>query len=210
MRIFKSMDNGDTWSVAYTFKKGEVNHIHGLFEDPYSSKLWVATGDDDVACIFGYTEDGFKTFVPQFKGSQQYRVCVPLFKEKEIIYATDSQYEQNYIRSINRETGEVTNLQPIQGTGIYAAMGDWGFAVSTTVEPSRINKDKFSHLWWSKDGNEWIEIDSYKKDCLSKVYFQFGSIRFPSYEKGARSLVFTGRSIKKIDGATALWNERWG
>lgn len=202
MRIFRSIDIGNTWNVAYTFRKGEINHIHGLFEDPYTSYLWVATGDLDTACILGYTKDGFKTFIPLFSGNQQYRACVPLFKENEIIYATDSQYEQNYIRSLNRKTGQITNLQPIQGSGIYAAMGDWGFAVSTSVEPSKVNKDKSSHLWWSKDGHHWVELAAYKKDYLPPIYFQFGSLRFPSFEKGVRDLVFTGRAVCQVDGKT--------
>lgn len=204
MRIFCSKDNGDTWEVAYTFDEGEINHIHGIFNDPYTDRLWVATGDDDVACIFGYTEDGFKTFVKKYEGSQQYRVCVPLFTEKEIIYATDSQYEQNYIRSIDRETGEVKNLQAIQGSGIYAVQNGNLMMVSTTVEPSKVNLDQRSHLWYSFDGHNWKELISFKKDCLPKTYFQFGSIRFPYYESESDYAVFTGRAIRGLDGKTMI------
>ena len=204
MRIFQSRDNGDSWSVAFTFGEGEINHIHGIFNDPFTGKLWVATGDDDDACIFGYTEDGFKSFVRQYDGSQQYRVCVPLFTKDEIIFATDSQYEQNYIRAIDRKTGEVRNLQAIQGSGIYAVQFGNKMMVSTTVEPSMVNKDQYSHLWYSEDGHHWEEIDSYKKDFLPKTYFQFGSIRFPNYEGDSDYMVYTGRALKKIDGKTVI------
>ena len=204
MRIYQSKDNGDTWSVVYEFKNGEINHIHGIFNDPYTGRLWVATGDDDKACIFGYTEDGFKTLIREYKGSQQYRVCVPLFTKDEIIFATDSQYEQNYIRAIDRKTGEVRNLQPIQGSGIYAVQFGNRMMVSTTVEPSKVNKDNYSHLWYSEDGHHWEEIAKYKKDWLPKTYFQFGSIRFPYYEGESDELVFTGRALKGIDGRTVI------
>lgn len=199
MRIFQSKDNGDTWTVAYTFEQGEINHIHGLYQDPYSDKVWVATGDDDEACIFGYTEDCFKTFVRRFEGKQQYRVCAPLFTEKEIIFATDSQYAQNVIRSIDRETGDVKDLCTIQGSGIYAAQNGKLMMVSTTVEPSSVNLDRSSHLWYSFDGHNWKELCSYKKDCLKETYFQFGSIRFPSYEGECPYLAYNGRAVKKID-----------
>lgn len=205
MRIFCSKDNGDTWSVAYTFREGEINHIHGIFNDPYTGRLWVATGDDDKACIFGYTEDGFKTFVKEYAGSQQYRVCVPLFTKYEIIFATDSQYEQNYIRTIDRKTGVVRNLQTIQGSGIYAAQNWKLMMVSTTVEPSAVNKDQSSHLWYSWDGHKWKELISFEKDCLPKTYFQFGSIRFPYYEGESDYLVFNGRALKKLDGKTMFF-----
>ncbi len=204
MRIFQSKDNGDTWSVAYEFKDGEVNHIHGIFEDPYTKRLWVATGDDDEACIFGYTEDGFMTFMKEYSGSQQYRVCVPLFTEDEIIFATDSQYEQNVIRSINRKTGEVKDWQKIQGSGIYSVKNGDLMMVSTTVEPSEVNKDQASHLWYSWDSHNWKELISFEKDCLPKTYFQFGSIRFPHYEGESDYVVFHGRALKKLDGKTVI------
>lgn len=204
VRIFQSKDNGNTWSVAYTFQKGEIEHIHGIFQDPYNGRLWVATGDDDASCIFGYTNDGFKTFVREYSGSQQYRVCVPLFTPEEIVFATDSQYEQNVIRSINRTTGEVKDWQKIQGSGIYAVQNDKLMLVSTTVEPSTVNTDQSSHLWYSWDGHNWKELVSFKKDCLPKTYFQFGSIRFPQYEGESDYVVFHGRAVKRLDGKTMI------
>lgn len=204
MRIFCSKDNGDTWKVAYTFGEGEINHIHGIFNDPYTGRLWVATGDEDAACIFGYTEDGFKTFVKEYGGSQQCRVCVPLFTPDEIVFATDSQYEQNVIRSINRKTGEVKDWQKIQGSGIYAVQNGNLMMVSTTVEPSTVNTDQSSHLWYSWDGHNWKELISFKKDCLPKTYFQFGSIRFPYYECESDYVAFHGRAVKKLDGKTMI------
>ena len=204
MRIFMTKDNGTTWQVAYTFQNGEINHIHGIFRDPYSNKIWVATGDHDECCVFGYTEDGFKTFVRQYEGSQQYRVCVPLFTENEIIFATDSQYEQNYIRSIDRQTGLITNITPIQGSGIYAVQNGKLMMVSTTVEPSTVNKDIYSHLWYSLDGRQWKELMAYQKDIWDKKYFQFGSIRFPDYEVQSNYIVFSGRALKKIDGKSVI------
>lgn len=204
MRIFCSKDNGDTWYVAYTFGQGEINHIHGIFNDPYTGRLWVATGDDDEACIFGYTEDGFKTFVKEYSGKQQYRVCVPLFTPDEIIFATDSQYEQNVIRSIDRKTGKIRDLQKIQGSGIYAAQNGKLMMVSTTVEPSTVNTDQSSHLWYSWDGHNWKELIAFEKDCLPKTYFQFGSIRFPNYERESDYLAFNGRALKKLDGKTMI------
>ncbi len=204
MRIIQSKDNGDTWSIAYTFGDGEINHIHGIFNDPYTGRLWVATGDDDKACIFGYTEDGFKTLIRQYEGTQQYRVCVPLFTKDKIIFATDSQYEQNYIRAINRETGKVTNIQPIQGSGIYAVQNGNLMMVSTTVEPSAVNIDKYSHLWYSFDGHNWKEYISFKKDIWPKTYFQFGSIRFPHYENVSEFAVFSGRALKGFDGKSMI------
>ncbi len=208
VHIYKTMNDGDTWQRAYTFPKGTINHIHGLFNDPYSEKLWVATGDEDSACIFGYTEDGFRTFVAQYQGSQQYRICVPLFYKDFIVFATDSQYKPNVIRKIDRKTGTITDLQEIQGSGIYAVQIGNNAAISTTVEPSIINTDKNSYLWFSPDGEHWKEVLHYRKDIWEKTYFQFGSIRFPIYEVSPElpygHLIITGRALRKLDGKSLV------
>ncbi len=202
VRIFASKDNGDTWATVYTFQDGEINHIHGIFN--HENRLWLATGDDDVACIFGYTEDGFKTLVKAWSGSQMYRVCVPLFVDDKIIFATDSQYEPNVIRMLDGATGRMQNLASIQGSGIYAVANGRAMAVSTTVEPSEVNLDKSSHLWFSIDGKEWKEIVAFRKDCWKATLFQFGSIRFPHYESPSSNLIITGRAIKTLDQNTLI------
>jgi len=204
VHIFQSKDNGASWCIAYTFEEGEINHIHGIFQDPFSNKVWVATGDDDSACILGYTEDNFKTFIRFAYGSQQVRLCQPLFTRDEIIYATDSQYEQNNIISINRTTREIKYLQKIQGSGIYATQNGNLMLVSTTVEPSLINTDQHSHLWYSWNGYNWKELVSFEKDWLPKTFFQFGSILFPNHEDSLQYVIFYGRALKKIDGKSVV------
>lgn len=206
VHIYKSCDNGENWIVAYTFPQGSINHIHGIFKDPYSQKLWIMTGDLDKECIFGYTENGFKTIIPLLDGTQKCRACFPLFYPDKIVYATDSQYEQNVIREINRETGEVNDVCNIQGSAIYGGqMGHLSF-ISTTVEPSTVNRDQNSYLWISDNGQKWHEILKFPKDCWKLTYFQFGSIRFPKFDKNYhdKNLIITGRSLKVIDGSSLI------
>lgn len=206
MNIYKSIDNGESWTISYTFPKGTINHIHGIFNDPYSNKIWVTTGDTDSACIFGYTEDGFESIIPEFQGSQKYRVCVPLFYKDKIVYATDSQYEQNVIRAINRKTGEIKDLCKIQGSGIYALQTGNMALISTTVEPSEINTDLNSFLWLSSDGEYWKQVLHYRKDCWRKTYFQFGTMRFPEYEnsKTISDIIVIGQALKQLDNSSLV------
>jgi hypothetical protein len=204
VNVYKSSDDGQSWQTAYTFKTGEINHVHGIFNDPHSNGLWIFTGDEDQACIAGYTEDDFQTLRVQFSGKQKYRICVPLFRDNEIIYATDSQYEPNTIRKITRDTHQITDLQAIQGSGIYAVDMHNGYAVSTTVEPSTVNLDKASHLWFSANGESWTEVCSFKKDKWKASIFQFGSIRFPHYATNLNTLIITGRAIDTIDQSTLI------
>ena len=47
------------------------------------------------------TEDEFKTLVEVFRGGQDYRSCLLFFYPDFIVFATDSQYQQNFIKSID-------------------------------------------------------------------------------------------------------------
>lgn len=201
VNIYCSDDNAQTWHIAYTFPEGNINHIHGVFFDKYTNRIWVATGDRENECIIGYTENEFKTFVEVFRGGQEYRTCQLFFYKEFIVFGTDTQYEQNVLKKFDRNTLEITTLHEVQGSIIKGGqVGDVAF-ISTTVEPSDVNKDKWAHLWVTKDGLHWEERFKAKKDWLPSI-FQFGTFEFPQYygiEKLER-LYFSGRALKGLDG----------
>lgn len=202
VNIYCSKDNGQSWQIAYTFEAGNINHIHGLFYDKYTNRIWVATGDRENECIIGYTEDEFNIFKEVFRGGQEYRTCQLFFYKDFIVFGTDTQYEQNAIKMFDRKTLEITELQKVQGSVIKGGqVGDVAF-ISTTVEPSKVNTDKYAHLWATKDGIHWEELYKAKKDWLPATLFQFGTFEFPQYygiDKLER-LYFSGRALKGLDG----------
>lgn len=201
VNIYCSEDNARTWDIAYTFEAGNINHIHGLFFDKYTNRIWVATGDRENECIIGYTEDEFKTFVEVFRGGQEYRTCQLFFYKDFIVFGTDTQYEQNVIKKFDRKTLGITELQEVQGSVIKGGQVDDVAFISTTVEPSKVNTDRYAHLWVTKDGLHWVESYKAKKDWLPFI-FQFGTFEFPQYygiEKLER-LYFSGRALKGLDG----------
>ena len=204
VNIYCSDDNAQSWHITYTFPEGSINHIHGIFFDKYTNRIWVVTGDRENECIIGYTEDEFKTFVEVFQGGQEYRTCQLFFYKNFIVFGTDTQYEQNVLKKFDRNTHEITTLQEVQGSVIKGGqVGEVAF-ISTTVEPSNVNKDKYAHLWVTKDGLHWEEKYKAKKDWLPSI-FQFGTFEFPQYygiEKMER-LYFSGRAVKGLDGKTS-------
>lgn len=202
VNIYGSEDMGRTWKVVYTFETGNINHVHGLFFDKYTNRMWVLTGDRDNECIIGYTEDEFRSFHEVLRGGQEYRSCQLFFYKDFIIYATDSQYIENEIRAINRETLEITTLAKIQGSAIKGGQtGDVSY-LSTTIEPSEVNKERFSHIWVTKDGLHWEDKFKAEKDCWPSV-FQFGTFEFPhnAYQDG--KLWFSGRALKGYDNKSS-------
>jgi hypothetical protein len=206
VNIYSSFDKGLTWNLAYTFQEKEINHIHGIFYDKYTNRKWVVTGDRENECIIGYTDNDFQRLNIVFRGGQEYRTCNLLFFEDFIVFVTDSQYIQNKIKKFDRKTLEITSLHSIEGSGIYAGQSNCFSFVSTTVEPSKVNLDPYSHLYISENGLDWEEIAKYKKDRWHKSAFQFGSIQFPNYKKNYLNniLIYSGRALNDIDNKTVV------
>ena len=201
VNIYSSDDNGRTWHVIYTFPPGNINHVHGVFYDIFTNRIWVVTGDRENECIIGYTENEFKTFVVVFRGGQEFRTCQLFFYKDFIVFGTDSQYQQNVLKKVDRKSLKITELQKLQGSVIKGGqVGDIAF-VATTVEPSKVNTDKWAHLWITKDGVHWEEKYKAKKDWLPAV-FQFATFEFPIYYCMAelKKLLFSGRALNGHDG----------
>ena len=204
VHIYTSKDGGKSWSVAYTFAEGSINHIHGLYWDKYTESIWVVTGDRENECIIGYTKDGFKTLNIVFQGGQEYRSCVLFFYPDSVVYATDSQYIKNEIKRFNRTTREISVMQAVQGSVIKGVQCGDMLLISTAVEPSDVNLDKSAYVWTSADGTNWQQIYQDAKDCLPSI-FQFALFEAPQYYTPTpKYAVFSGRAVRMSDGATII------
>lgn len=202
VNIYGSEDNGETWRIAYTFESSNINHVHGVFYDKYTNRMWVLTGDRENECIIGWTDDEFKTLHEVLKGGQEYRSCQLFFYKDFIVYATDSQYIENEIRAIDRNTLKITTLAKIQGSAIKGGQTGNVSYLSTTIEPSEVNKDRFAHIWVTKDGLHWEDKFKAEKDSWPSI-FQFGTFEFPqnAYQEGR--LWFSGRALKGYDNKSS-------
>jgi hypothetical protein len=204
VHIYASYDRGETWGVCYTFGNNTIRHVHGVFYDPIEHLVWFATGDLDGECLIGNTSDGFKTVNIFKEGGQSYRTVQLFFYQDFIVYATDTEYEKNFIYRIDRKDGKEYCLKEIQGSVLSGdSNGHWA-VVATAVEPSTVNKDKFSHVWYSPDGLKWKELEKFEKDSLSKKYFQYGRIKFPRNAIFNNKLYCAGNALKHIDSNTIV------
>ncbi len=181
VNIYKTNDYGNSWQIAYTFPQNTINHIHGIFRDPFTERLWIATGDLDDECMIAYSEDGFQSITPFCSGKQEYRACILLFFEDRVIYATDSQYVRNSIKEIDKATVKITDLCEIKVSGIYGGRG-WENCLlfQTTSKPSiPILIKILTFLFLKTMGNDWKKYyTSQKKRSLPQhLPIQFGSIR---------------------------------
>ncbi len=210
VHVYGSHDHGKTWEIVKTFAEGNINHVHGIYMDPYTQRMWLATGDRENECIIGYTEDGFKSFTEVFRGGQEYRTCVLFFYKDFIVFGTDSQYQQNELKMFDRKTLEITHLQNVQGPVIRGAQIGEIAMISTDVEPSDVNKDTHAYVWITKDGQHWEELCHAKKDFLNPTLFQFGVFDLPNYSSDAPKdkIYVTGKAVKKYGGHTLVFENK--
>lgn len=133
------------WEIAFTFKQGEIDHVHAIVPDPYNDHVWILTGDFDNGAAIWVAKNNFQTVTRAVSGEQKYRGSVAFPTTSGLLYATDSQFEPNTIRILaqtdvsadsKKENGWVsTALHQINGPCIYSSEGSDGYYFSNSVEP---------------------------------------------------------------------------
>jgi hypothetical protein len=204
MRVYCSRDDGKTWEVFYTFEN--IRHIHALQYDPYSGKIWVATGDIDSESMVGFfdPEDGSLELVGQ--GSQHFRVVSFIFTEEYILWGTDAPYNQNYIFSYHRETGEIEPLKVVDGPIYYSIQTQDGrWFLGRTVEGGAEGEwDSNISIWMSEDGgSRWEKFLSFERKDPSR----FGYVYFPRTERSPY-LIGNFQNSSRFDNHMLLFPER--
>ncbi|MCC8252545.1 NHL repeat-containing protein [Vibrio campbellii] len=188
-------------SVSVFCEFDDVRHIHGVFFDEFTNRIWVTTGDVGSECgIWVLDNQGNKAkFIG---GGQQERAVALLFSESSIYYGTDSPLEQNYIYKIDRTTRERQELTPVSGSVFYAIKAQGCYYFSTVVEPSDVNKSKYVELW--KYSERASKIFETKKDIYPLKLFQYGQLTFPLTVKDSLLHVFC--SGVNSDGNTLIFD----
>ena len=78
--------------------------------------------------------------------------------------------------------------------------------VSTVVEPSVANEERYAVLFLSKDnGMTWMELYREKKDFFASKYFQYGSLVLPSGDTNLSIFYAYGLGLRGIDDHMIIW-----
>ena len=204
VRIFVSDDAGRSFDMARTFATGTLLHVHNVIYDQTLGHYWVLAGDHGEHPGIGRLSADLKDFEWVGKGSQCYR-AVELFDFGDrLVYATDSEVEPNALVSMDKSTGRVERMMALEGSCIYASRFGCWYALTTTVEPSRVNRCREAALWVSRDGDSWHRVLQARKDRWSAVYFQFGSLVLPRGQSGRESVLVSGQALQGVDGTAMV------
>ncbi len=218
-------DVSGEWRIAYEFVAGMVNHIHRIVQDMERKCLYVLTGDfGDAAAIWQVTSS-FSQIIRIVGPGQDARACWMKVSKDHLVYATDSQLEENSVNCIDVSEGGFSkpkHIQKIFGSSIYCSeLTTCGFLFSTAVEPDEIQGNKFlamfskrpgpgivsedAHIYFGCDHLNIFSVFSAAKDFYPFRLFQFGSFSFPSGSTGDNKFIHVyGIAVEHYDGATVL------
>ena len=200
MRIFASSDGGHSFAPVHAFGAGEILHVHNVVWDAGRAHWWVLTGDFDPEPGIGILSADLRRFEWLARGEQRFRAVAVFDAGDRLVYATDSQLECNALISLDKDSGRTERLRPFDGSCIYACRFGGLFALSTTVEPSSVNRSPFAELWVSRDLDRWHRVLAARKDRWDADWFQFGSLVLPRGESGREVLAVSGQAVERLDG----------
>jgi hypothetical protein len=216
--IWERLNNGN-WGKKYEFSSGTVQHIHGILPDPANGRVLIFTGDKNEESCIWEAKDNFSTVKMLIGGKQKYRSCVAFLDGEDVLYATDTPLEQNYVYRYKGNSKEVEEVMKLQGPCVYGSSfidkcGNKQFAFITTVEPDasirgwryRLTyklgkgiKDRYSYINLLSEQGDTCVLMKAKKDALPIWLFQFGNFRVAETECG---LAVTGQALVNYDERT--------
>ena len=205
--IYVSQDKGATWSVAHTFAKQAVRHVHNIVFDRWEKCLWVFTGDYGQECKILKASLDFTSVDEAVAGNQQARAVAAIVTEAGVFFASDTPLEQNHIYFMDRK-GKITQIVPIASPSIYASQNHVGMFFSTMVEPSRANPCREVHLMGSPNGSEWDRLASWQKDSWHMGLFQYGNAFLPDGVNQTDLLAVSTIAVANGDLGTTLFQVR--
>lgn len=200
MRLFASRDGGRRFSCVHAFVPDEVLHVHNVVFDPSQDHYWVLTGDFEAQPGIGRLSRDLARFEWFVRGAQRFRAVELFDLGDRLVYATDTQLEENALISLDKQSGRAERLRSFEGSCIYACRFGGLFAITTTVEPSKVNPSRDATLWVSRDLEHWECVLRAPKDRWHADYFQFGSLVLPRGASGREIVMVSGQAVRGFDG----------
>jgi hypothetical protein len=204
VHIYASSDGGATWSVAHTFPKRAIRHVHNIVYDSWGDCLWVLTGDYGDECRVLRASCDFGRVETVLQGNQQARAVALVPAEDGLYFSSDTPLEANCINRLDRD-GKLSQLAAISSSSIYGCRVGHDIFFSTMVEPSEVNTDSNVRIYGSREGQAWQPLLAWKKDPWPLALFQYGNAFLPDGNNRTQYLAVTTVAVESDDMTTSLY-----
>jgi len=207
VHVYASTDAGATWSVAYTFPKGAIRHVHNIVHDPWGNCLWILTGDYGDECRILRATCDFSRVDAVLQGKQQARAVAAIPTEHGLYFSSDTPLEPNYIYCLDRRES-LLQVTPISSSSIYGCSVGNRVFFSTMVEPSDVNRDRHVRIYGgtSASAHDWHLLRAWHKDRWPMGLFQYGNAFMPDGNNTTPFLALTTIAVESDDMVTSLYS----
>jgi hypothetical protein len=206
VHIYGSNDGGMNWDIVYTFEPGAIRHVHGIAYDRWDDCYWICTGDyDNENCLIRASCDFTDVRILR-QGGQHNRFFTLQVFENQIVAATDTPLESNYVFVIDKDTGEARQANAIENASFCTCVVGNQVFVSTNAERSPVNDNHHSHIWMGHQSLlHWDRILSRPVDVVDKIgrlpglrngFFQHPHFAFPEGTNPGHHLVCYGMGLQ--------------
>jgi hypothetical protein len=207
VHIYASRDSASSWSVAYTFPKGAIRHVHNVVHDPWGNCLWILTGDYGNECRILRATCDLSSVEVVLQGNQQARAVAAIAAEDGLYFSSDTPLEGNHIYRLDPQ-GVLTELAAINNSSIYGCRVKDKMFFSTMVEPSEVNRDRTVKVYSAeiKSPQSWDSVLHWKKDLWPMGLFQYGNAFLPDGNNETPYLAVTTIAVDSDDMATSIYS----
>ena len=199
--IYASDDDGESWHIVYLIPAGKAKHVHGVYADKFSDKIWIFTGDADGESWVIEANEDFSVVRYLGDGSQIYRACTVFFTPDKVVWAMDSPLQTSHTVHLDRQSCKVELHGAFPGPIWYGLeVPNSGYLLASTVEPGDSVKGDEAGIYFSEDLVTWSRLAKFTKDRLPMGLFKFGVIGFSRGERSDGSFFIFGEALKGLDG----------
>lgn len=205
--IYASADQGQSWSIAHTFPRGAIRHIHNIVHDPWGNCLWILTGDYGDECRILRAPCDLSRIEVVLQGKQQARAVAAIPTENALYFSSDTPLESNYIYRLDRR-GSLSQLVTISSSSIYGCRVGSHVFFSTMVEPSEVNRDRSVRIYGADvtNGEPWQPLLAWQKDIWPMGLFQYGNAFLPDGNNTTPYLAVSTIAVEADDQTTLLYS----
>jgi hypothetical protein len=124
-----------------------IRHLHTIQRDPFSERIWYATGDRDEECRIGWVDD--PTQAPSWigGGAQHWRAVSLHFTTDYVLWGSDDPRGSNAFFRWHRETREVEKIADADGPIYYSAACGDGAMFFSSVEVVQLEANVAARPW---------------------------------------------------------------